>query len=268
VFDEPALVAERPGAAPVVRPLSRLRLRDVSFSYRAGGPRVLDRVDLDVAPGTVVGLVGPSGSGKSTLLALAARLYDVEEGGGAVLHGGTDVRALRVADLRRAVVLVPQRAFAFDATIRSNLLYMAPGATDAEVRRVLEAVDLADTVDALPLRLETPVGDRGMTLSGGQRQRLALARALLADPAVLLMDNCTSALDAETERKVWASLRALRRGRSCLIVSHRLTTLRDADRVVVLDGGRVAEQGTHDGLMERGGYYARAFARQVREPSC
>ena len=167
---------------------------------------MLDKIDLVIEPGMKVGILGASGAGKSTLLALAPRLYDLHEGGGAVFFDGRDVRGYRLADLRRAVTLVPQQAALFEGTILSNLTYARPNAGMDVVRRALEAADLAGLVEGLPLGLETPVGERGFTLSGGQRQRLALARALIAEPAVMLLDDCTSALDAETEARVQAAL--------------------------------------------------------------
>ena len=264
VLDERETLADRPGARPIVRPRGALSFRDVSFAYSPDGPPVLDRVDLEIEPGMTVGLLGPSGAGKSTLLALAPRLYDVPEGKGAIHFDGHDVRGLLLADLRRSVSLVPQQALLFEGTIRSNLLYAAPDATAAHIRGVLEAADFAATVDALPEGLDTPVGERGQTLSGGQRQRLALARALLADPAILLLDDCTSALDSETEARVRAALADLRPGRTSLIVSHKVASVRHADLIVVLDAGRIVDRGTHAGLLGRAGHYAEVYAQQTR----
>lgn len=264
VLDEPETVAERPDARPVVRPRGALAYRGVRFAYAPGGRTVLDGIDLEVEPGMTVGVVGASGSGKSMLLALAPRLYDVPGGGGSVRFDGRDVRDYRLADLRRAVALVPQQATLFEGTVRSNLLYAAPGASPALVRRALEAADLAATVDALPKGLDTPVGERGYSLSGGQRQRLALARALAADPAVLLLDDCTSALDAETEARVRRALAVLRPGRTTVVVSHKVASVRAADLILVLDAGRVVESGTHDALLARGGPYAETEALQGR----
>jgi ABC-type multidrug transport system fused ATPase/permease subunit len=195
-------------------------------------------------------VLGASGAGKSTLLALAPRLYEVD--GGGILFDGRDVREIRMSDLRRAVVLVPQQAVLFEGTLRSNLLYAAPAAGAAAISRTLEGLELDELVEGLPLGLETPVGDRGLTLSGGQRQRLALARALLADPSVLLLDDCTSALDAETEARVRAALIDLLPGRTRVIVAHKFASVREADWVVVLEAGRIVEQGTPEDLLAAG----------------
>jgi ABC-type multidrug transport system fused ATPase/permease subunit len=264
VLDEPEAVVDRPDARPVRRPRGAVAYRDVSFGYAPDARPVLQHVDLEIEPGMTVGILGPSGSGKSTLLALAPRLYDIADGRGSILLDGVDVRDLRAADLRKAVALVPQHAILFEGTVGSNLLYAAGGASDESIRRTLEAVDLASTIAALPQGLDTPVGERGLTLSGGQRQRLALARALIADPAVLLLDDCTSALDAETESRVRRALSAMRPGRTTVVVSHKAASLRHADLIVVLDDGRIVERGTHRELMASGDGYARTYRQQAR----
>jgi ABC-type multidrug transport system fused ATPase/permease subunit len=276
VFDEPEPVRDRPGARAIVRPQGALEYRRVSFAYgQAGqshnlGPKVLDGVDLRIEPGMRVGVLGPSGAGKSTLLALAPRLYDLPKGTdpeghswGAVLFDGQDVRDLKLADLRCAVALVPQQALLFEGTIRTNLLYAHPEASEAWLRQALEIADFAATVDGLPLGLDTPVGERGLSLSGGQRQRLALARAIVAEPAVLLLDDCTSALDAETEARIQQALDQRLPGRTCVIVSHKVSSVRQADLIVVLEDGRIVEQGTHIELIEREGRYADTFTQQA-----
>lgn len=239
VLEAPETLIDPPDAQPLRSPRGRLVFEDVSFRYQPDGSPVLEGINLTVEPGETVGILGPSGSGKSTLLMLAPRLYDVD--GGRILLDGRDVRQLRQADLRHAVALVPQQAVLFEGTLRSNLLYAAPKASAAMIRRVLEALDLEELVESLPRGLETPVGDRGYSVSGGQRQRLALARALLAQPAVLLLDDCTSALDAETEARVYAALDELLAGRTRVIVTNKPASLRGADRICVLDNGRIAE---------------------------
>jgi ABC-type multidrug transport system fused ATPase/permease subunit len=264
VLEEPEPARDLPGALPVRRARGSLRFHKVTFAYRPGGPRVLDGVDLVVEPGMTVGLLGPSGAGKSTLLALAPRLYELPEGHGTVLLDGHDVRGLRLADLRRAVALVPQQALLFEGTLRSNLAYAAPRASARRVRRALEVSDLTETVASLPDGLDTRVGERGVSLSGGQRQRVALARAILADPAVLLLDDCLSALDAETEDRVRTAMARFLPGRTRVIVSHKVASVRDADWIVVLDAGRITEQGSHETLLAAGGVYATTLRQQAR----
>jgi ABC-type multidrug transport system fused ATPase/permease subunit len=269
ILDEPETVSDDPAARPITSPRGALEFRGVRFAYapEGNGPAVLQSVDLTIEPGTTVGLFGPSGAGKSTLLSLIPRIYDFWTGEGVILFDGQDVRTLRLADLRRAVSLVPQQAILFEGTIRTNLLYAAPHASPAQMRRALEAADLAATVDALPLGLETPVGERGLSLSGGQRQRLALARALIAEPALLLLDDCTSALDTETEDRIYAALWYHWPRRTRLIVSHKIASLRWADRILVLDGGRIVDQGSHDELIARPGLYAAAYRQQMHAVS-
>jgi ABC-type multidrug transport system fused ATPase/permease subunit len=264
VLDEPESVCERPAASSLVRPRGALEFRNVRFSYSRDSATVLHDLDLAIEPGTCVGIFGASGSGKSTLLSLIPRLYDVNEG--VVLVDGHDVRDLQLSGLRRAVALVPQQALLFEGTIRTNLLYAAPDATEEQIRRALEAADFATTVNALPLGLETPVGERGLSLSGGQRQRLALARAFVAAPALFLFDDCTSALDAETEHRIQTALHSLSPRRTCLIVSHKVASLRKTDRIVVLEGGTIVEQGTYAELLRLNGRYAAADRLQSHAP--
>lgn len=241
VLEAPETLRDRSDAEAIPTPRGRLVFENVSFRYRASGPKILEGINVTVEPGTTLGVLGASGSGKSTLLLLPPRLYDVDEG--RILLDGRDVRELRQADLRQAVVIVPQQAVLFEGTLRSNLLYAAPAASAASIRRVLEALDLEPLVASLPQGLETRVGDRGCSLSGGQRQRLALARALLAQPPVLLLDDCTSALDAETEARVRSALDDLLPGRTKIIVAHKADALRSADWVVVLNAGKIVQQG-------------------------
>jgi ABC-type multidrug transport system fused ATPase/permease subunit len=296
IFDEPEPVCDRPGARRLLHPRGALEFRDVHFAYtrparsvdergedawqnkanEAGASSettttVLRGVSLRIEPGMRVGLLGPSGAGKSTLLALALRLYDLPEGTsagdgsrGSVRLDGIDVRDLKLTDLRRAVALVSQQAVLFQGTVRSNLLYAQPQVTAEKIRQALEIADLAAMVDALPDGLDTSVSERGLSLSGGQRQRLALARAIIADPAVLLLDDCTSALDAETEARIQHSLDLHLPGRTCAIVSHKVSSVRRCDLIVVLENGRILEQGTHHQLLALHGHYSATYAQQTR----
>jgi ABC-type multidrug transport system fused ATPase/permease subunit len=261
-FDEPETLLDLPDARPLTEVHGTIAFRDVTFGYQRG-TAVLRQLNLEIQGGMKVGILGASGSGKSTLLALAPRLYEVPAGQGTVLLDGQDIRELRMRDLRRAVALVPQQAHLFEGTIRSNLLYGRPDAPPELVNRVLEVADLADLIAELPQGLDTPVGERGYSLSGGQRQRMALARALITEPAVLLLDDATSALDAETEGRIQQALDDFLPGRTCLTVSHKVSSVQNADWIVVLDEGRIAEQGTHRDLLRRGGLYAEVHRMQT-----
>lgn len=262
VFDEPETIQERPDARPVPTG-GALVFDDVRFRYGPDGPWIVDGIDLRIEPGRTVGILGPSGAGKSTLLALAPRLYDLEPGAGSITLGGIALRDLRLEQLRSRVALVPQQALLFEGTIRSNLLYATPDATPERIERALAIADLSALIASLPLGLQTPVGERGLSLSGGQRQRLALARALIAEPAILLLDDCTSALDTETEARIQAGLAAALPESAVVVVSHKVSSVWHADEILVLDGGRVLERGRHDELRALGGHYAATFEAQT-----
>jgi ATP-binding cassette subfamily B multidrug efflux pump len=236
--------------------------RDLNFAYREGVP-VLSGIDLQVAAGKTVAVVGRTGSGKSTLLALIPRLIDPPRG--ALRVDGTDVRNLPLARLRSGIGMVPQETFLFSATIHENI---ALGRPDAPVEEVTEAAHLAGLgpdLESFPNGLDTIVGERGITLSGGQKQRVTLARALLRQPSILLLDDCLSAVDTQTEEHILGNLRTVFRGRTVFLVSHRISTVKDADLILVLEQGRIVERGSHAQLITERGLYADLHQRQLLE---
>jgi ATP-binding cassette subfamily B protein len=254
----PALAAPRP-------PHSGIAFDAVTFAYPARpGIAALDRFTLRVAQGERVALVGPSGAGKSTVFALLLRFYDPQSG--VVRIGGTDAREFEPRELRRLVAVVPQEPVIFAASVLDNVRYGRPQASRAEVERACEQAFALEFVHRLPQGLDTPLGERGVTLSGGQRQRLSIARALLADRPILLLDEATSSLDAASERMVQQGLEALARGRTTLAIAHRLATVQHADRIVVIDRGRIVAEGAHAELMRQGGLYASLAALQFLDP--
>ncbi|HWA61406.1 MAG TPA: ABC transporter ATP-binding protein/permease [Caulobacteraceae bacterium] len=254
--------------APDARPLppasdrgADLVFENVSFQHTARSVG-LSGVDFEIPPGTTTALVGPSGSGKTTVVRLALRLLDPQ--GGRVLIDGLDLRQASLASLRKAVALVPQDVALFNDTLYANIAFAAPQASPEQVWAAAEAAELAKFIDGLPYKMETKVGERGLKLSGGERQRVGLARALLANPRLLILDEATSALDGRTEAAIQATLRKVRAGRTTLVVAHRLSTIADADQILVLRRGRIVERGDHDTLLARGGEYAALWRRQIR----
>ncbi len=227
-------------------------------------PCVLDHVTLEARPGELIAVVGPSGSGKTTLLSLLPRLYDVTSG--RVVVDGVDIRNYSLTALRSAIGIVQQDAFIFTGTVRENIAYGRPGATDAEVEAAARAAYAHDFIRRLDHGYDALLGERGVNLSGGQRQRISMARAILKDPRILILDEATSSLDAESEAMVQHALEALMRSRTCFVIAHRLSTIRKADRILVLDAGRIVESGTHRELLERNGAYARLVRHQAVVP--
>ncbi len=232
-------------------------MRDVSFVY-ANGVDVLRDVTLTIAPGERIALVGPTGAGKSTLAKLVVRFYDPRAG--SVSFGGFDLRDATMRSLRERIVVVPQEGFMFAGTVRDNIRVGRPDASDAEVEAAVDALGVRDRFESLPEGLDTEVRERGSRLSAGERQLVSLARAALADPTVLVLDEATSNLDPGTEQIAERALEVLTEQRTVVVVAHRLSTAARADRVAVVDGGSLAEVGTHDELIARGGRYARLFA--------
>ncbi len=261
ILRAPPTVMDHVGARLEACLAPHLQFEGVMFRYREDLPRAVDGATFEVRPGEAVALVGPSGAGKSTLASLALRLWDVEDGAITVL--GQDVRALPQEALREMVTLVPQDTYLFNTTLRENIRLGAPNADDAAVEAAARAAMAHGFISALPAGYDAVVGELGRRLSGGQRQRIAIARALLRDAPVLIMDEAVSSLDAASEQELTAAMAEARRGRTSLIVAHRLSTIRAAERLVVMDRGRVVEQGTHDDLVAKGGFYARLVSSQL-----
>ncbi|MDB5466426.1 MAG: ABC-type multidrug transport system, ATPase and permease component, partial [Phenylobacterium sp.] len=256
-------VRERPGAGPLPLGQTTIRFEDVGFTYGTDGPPTLSDVTFEVRRGETVALVGPSGGGKTTILNLIPRFYDPSRG--RVLIDGHDLRDVTLPSLRRQIALVTQEPFLFDDTIRDNIAYARPDASMAEVEQAARAAAAHDFILSLPNGYDTGVGEAGARLSGGQRQRIAIARAFLKDAPILLLDEATSALDTESEAQVQAALKRLMAGRTTILIAHRLSTVRGADRIYVIDNGRIVETGDHDSLMRERGLYARLARSQDLE---
>jgi subfamily B ATP-binding cassette protein MsbA len=263
VMDEKPAVTEREGAKPLAVTSGEVRFESVVFAYAEGKGAALSGVSFTAAGGGTTALVGRSGSGKSTLLSLPPRLMDVAEG--SVLIDGQDVREVTLASLRDQIAVVSQETSLFDDTIRANIAFGRPEASEAEIIAAAKAAAAHDFILSQTHGYETRVGDRGGRLSGGERQRIALARAFLKNAPILLLDEATSALDAESEALVQQALGQLMAGRTAIVIAHRLSTVRNADRIVVLDHGRVAEEGGHDELLAKGGLYASLHRQQFRD---
>ena len=257
--ERPSIAA--PAAARRVPPGGDIQLRNVSVIFR--GIRALDGVSLMVREGETVAIVGRTGSGKSTLVRLIPRLLDPDEG--QVLLGGVDVREFDPAELRRRIGMVPQETILFSATLAENIAFGVEQATREQILRAAEQAGLGPDLAAFPQGLDTLVGERGLTLSGGQKQRTAIARALLRDPQILILDDALSSVDTLTEERILHGLASVMRGRTTILISHRVSTVRQADRIIVLDAGRIVEEGTHAELLAAGGYYADLYQKQMLE---
>jgi ABC-type multidrug transport system fused ATPase/permease subunit len=242
-----------------------LRVRDLRKAHGTGrGERVvLDGIDLDVEPGRTIALIGHTGSGKTTFASLVPRFYDVT--GGRVTIDGADVRDVKLSSLRRSIGIVAQDPFLFSASVRENISFGAPDATDEDVVRAARLAQAHEFIDELPDGYETVIGERGITLSGGQRQRVAIARALILDPRILILDDATASVDATTEARIRLGLREAMKGRTTLIVAHRLSTIALADELVVLDGGRICARGTQEELLETSAVFREIYEHGLLE---
>jgi ATP-binding cassette, subfamily B, multidrug efflux pump len=259
---EPA-IADTPGVKPLAEIEGRIEFRDLTFRYAPAGPDVLRDVNLVIEPGQSVAFIGRTGSGKSTLMNLVPRLLDAAPG--MVLIDGRPIRDIPLEQLRASIGYVPQETFLFSETLKENIAFGVKETTEGEVEDAAEVAGLADDVQGFPQGYATVLGERGITLSGGQKQRTAIARAVIRRPKILILDDALSAVDTYTEEKILSRLRGVMRGRTSLIVSHRISTVKDADVICVLDHGRIVERGTHDELMLLGGEYADLYERQLLE---
>ena len=262
VLDEPEEIAERSGAVELPPGEGRITFEGVTFGYDPERP-VLDGIELEVEPGRSIAVIGHTGSGKTTLTALVPRFYDVTTG--RVLVDGTDVRDVTLTSLRRSIAVISQDPFLFSTTVRENITFGAPDATDEEVERAARLAQAHEFVAALPQGYETVIGERGITLSGGQRQRIAIARAIVTNPRILILDDATASVDATTEAKIRAGLREAMESRTTLIIAHRLSTISLADEIVVLDHGRIAARGTQGELAERSTVYREIYEHGLIE---
>ena len=238
-----------------------VRFEHVRFSYNEGD-EILHDLSFEAEPGQAVGLVGPSGAGKSTIASLLPRFYDCDAG--MIRIDGTDIKHVTLDSLRNQVGIVPQETILFNGSVYDNILYGRLDATKEEIEEAAKAANAHDFIMELPDGYNTMLGDRGVNISGGQRQRIAIARAILKDPRILILDEATSALDTESERVVQEALNRLMVGRTSIIIAHRLSTIKNADRILVLDKGKLVEDGTHEELMEKNGLYAHLYQIQYR----
>jgi ATP-binding cassette subfamily B protein len=262
VMDEPEEVSDRPGSVELPPGDGRVRFEGVRFGYDEARP-VLQEIDLVLEPGRTVALIGHTGSGKTTLASLVPRFYDVMAG--RITIDGLDVRDAKLVSLRREIGIVAQDPFLFSATVRENIAFGRPDATEEQVEEAARLAQAAEFIEELPERYETVIGERGITLSGGQRQRMAIARALLLDPRILILDDATASVDATTEARIRLGLRQAMKGRTTIIIAHRLSTLALADELVVLDRGGVAARGTHEELLERSPVYREIYEHGLLE---
>ncbi|MEI3850690.1 MULTISPECIES: ABC transporter ATP-binding protein [Ensifer] len=253
-------IEDRPGAADVSGLKGDITYRGVSFGYSAEKP-IIQNIDLTIHAGETIAFVGPSGAGKTTICSLLPRFYEVSEG--SITVDGTDIRDITLSSLRGQIGIVQQDVFLFAGTIRDNIAYGRLGASEADILDAARRAKLDGMIEALPDGMDTVIGERGVKLSGGQKQRLAIARMFLKNPAILILDEATSALDTETERAIQQSLAELSKGRTTLIIAHRLATIRDADRIVVVDGSGIREQGPHETLLAAKGAYSRLYHAQA-----
>jgi subfamily B ATP-binding cassette protein MsbA len=261
VFDLEADMKLNPNAQSLDQVTNQIEFNAINFTYPGSQDKAIDNLSLTVKRGERIALVGLSGAGKTTLLDLVARFYDVDSG--SIKVDGMDLRDIKPDDWLNQLAVVQQQPFLFQASIRENILYGRPGASDEQLQQAIDDANLRDTIEQLPDGLETQVGDSGSRLSGGQAQRVTIARALLKNSEVLLLDEATSALDSQSEHKVQVALENLMAGRTSFVIAHRLGTIRSADRIIVMEAGRIVEEGSHDALVAAGGTYSHMWKLQL-----
>jgi ABC-type multidrug transport system fused ATPase/permease subunit len=262
LLDAESAVQEKPDAIDLPAARGRVRFEDVSFGYDVASP-VLSHIDIDAEPGQVIALLGPAGSGKSTVVNLIPRFYDVSDG--RITVDGHDVRDLKIESLRHAIGIVQQDVFLFIGTIRDNISYGRPDATQVEIEAAAKAARIHDFIVSLPGGYDEWVGERGVTLSGGQKQRIAIARTLLLDPKILILDDSTASVDMQTEFLIQQALTELMRGRTTFVIAQRLRTIMRADQILVLDGGQIVQRGRHDELIEQPGLYRTIYDLELKD---
>jgi ATP-binding cassette subfamily B protein len=263
ILDTKSEVEESPHARPLPSIKGHIKLEYVSFGYETGDVLVLRNFDLDVQPGETVALLGATGSGKSTVINLIPRFYDPTSG--RITVDGIDIRDITLESLRRQIGIVLQETYLFAASLKDNISYGKTDATMEQIIAAAKAANIHDFIASLPKGYDTDVGERGVTLSGGEKQRVAIARALLMDPRILILDDSTSSVDTETEHLIQNALERVMRDRTTFVIAQRLSTVKRADKIVVLEGGEVVEQGTHEDLLEKGGIYADIYNMQFRQ---
>jgi subfamily B ATP-binding cassette protein MsbA len=262
-LDEDEILPEKPEASELRTLQNKIELRNVSFNYQTDNKKILQNVSLEIPRGAMIALVGESGGGKSSLIKLVQRLYDPTDG--AILWDDRDLREAKLLSLKKQIALVTQETVLFNDTIRYNISYGNPNATDEMLTEAAQIAFADDFIRELPNGYDTIVGERGIFLSGGQRQRIAIARAVLINAPVLILDEATSALDTESERLVQKALANLMQNKTSIVIAHRLSTIRKADKIVVMERGKIIQTGTHDELLEKGGTYKRLYELQFAE---
>ncbi|MBI4216486.1 MAG: ABC transporter ATP-binding protein [Chloroflexi bacterium] len=262
ILDAESAVKELPGAVALGQVTGHVRFEDVSFAYNRLSP-VLCSINIDAQPGQVIALLGPTGSGKTTVVNLLPRFYDVTEG--RITIDGTDIRAMAITSLRRCMAIVQQDVFLFSGTIRDNISYGMPSATQEQIEQAAKAACIQDFISTLPGGYDTWIGERGVTLSGGQKQRVAIARTLLLDPAILVLDDSTASVDTETEYLIQQALQEVMRGRTTFVIAQRLRTIKLADQILVLNRGQIVERGRHEELLNENGFYRRIYDLELRD---